>query len=252
LGPIHIVLQDVLVVAALAALMHEPQTSPWYLPLFFLFANLLGLAATFFPLGQVWTGYAVAFGLGLVVALWGDPTTAVGASVALYLVAFLGLRRSLEAFPWTGVKSSADLQREVQERLQSKRRLGWPFDWLAPHASECRISLRDGTMLSLLAGWWCYVILSRVTNPMAVEPVAGMFSLVILVAPLIRLIVYVSYFRSPLGLWARFWTGRWIIPRYDRVFLVPLCGVLWAAAALFRSILRSGCRWWSASLWRSR
>ena len=40
--------------------------------------------------------------------------------------------------------------------------------------------------------------------------------------PISRLAIYVDGYYSPISLWGRIWTGRWIIPGYDRVFIAPL------------------------------
>ena len=56
-------------------------------------------------------------------------------------------------------------------------------------------------------------------------------------ALLVRLGVYVVGYRSPLGIWARIRTARWIIPGYDKVFIGPLCVPLagFATLALLRA-----------------
>jgi len=57
---------------------------------------------------------------------------------------------------------------------------------------------------------------------------AGAWILVIcaFLCSLLRLCTYRVGHRSPINLWGRVRTRRWIVPSYDRVFLAPLCVVL--------------------------
>ena len=45
-------------------------------------------------------GYSTAFALGLAVWLWRQPLACLAASTLVYLVAYEGLRRGFDRFPW--------------------------------------------------------------------------------------------------------------------------------------------------------
>src|SRR5262249_39312255 len=70
-GPLHLVVQDLLVLLFLAGLawMRHPDVSPQGLILEFLFIYELSLAVSFAVLKMPWFGYAIGFGLGLVILL---------------------------------------------------------------------------------------------------------------------------------------------------------------------------------------
>jgi hypothetical protein len=236
-GPIHVAPQDVCLFAALLLLLHQPQLSLLRFPLVFLFVHSLFLCFTFFPLGQVWTGYAVAFGLGLVVRTWYDPALATGMATVVYCVAYGGLRRSLADFPWTLDPAWRDVSVQGSTvQVQSIQTLGWPYDQLLP-AYEPAVSVVHGTALSLLAGWWGYALLSLVDLPQAKFVMSEMFARLGYLVPCFRLLVYISIFRSPINFWGRIWTLRWVIPGYDVVFVVPVLAVVAAHEA--RRVLES-------------
>jgi hypothetical protein len=230
-GPIHVVPQDACVFAALLLLLHQPQLSLWRFPLAFLFVHSLMLCLSFFPLGLIWTGYAVAFGLGLVVRLWNDPALATAVVAVVYCVAFAGLRRSLDRFPWTLDARWRDATTQVPATVQSVRTLGWPFDQLLP-SYEPAISVVHGTALSILTGWWGYSSLSLIDLPPLREMASAMFVIGVgYMVPCMRLIIYIGMFRSPISVWGRVWTLRWVIPGYDVVFVVPVLAIVVADQA---------------------
>jgi len=110
-----------------------------------------------------------------------------------------------------------------QDGIDRMRRniLGWPFDTIRPRDVAASISYRDGLMVSLLAGWWMFVILERI------EPQArfgGNFVLAFICQFAIagRIGTYCWGYAPPINLWGRIFTLRWIIPGYDYVFLAPL------------------------------
>jgi hypothetical protein len=61
-----------------------------------------------------------------------------------------------------------------------------------------------------------------------------------LLAAFVRLVIYVAWCAPPIGLRARWATGRWIIPGYDRVFVVPLATVA-VTMILYLALAALGC-----------
>src|SRR5262249_56326467 len=110
-----------------------------------------------------------------------------------------------------------------QDALDRVRKniLGWPFDIIRPRDVAVSISYRDGLMLSLLLGWWMYVILQRI-DPQA--RFGANFVLVFIAQFAIagRIGTYCWGYAPPISLWGRIFTLRWVIPGYDYVFLAPL------------------------------
>jgi hypothetical protein len=80
-------------------------------------------------------------------------------------------------------------------------------------------------LLSLLAGWWFYALESLTARDPGMHGAAGLIYF-LASAGFIggRLLHYGVGYGPPISLWGRLWTGRWIMPSYDRIFLAPLCG----------------------------
>jgi hypothetical protein len=226
-GPVQLVAQDVLVIGALAALAwaRHPEISPPHLILRFLFVYELLLAFTFCVLHMVWFAYAIVFGLGLIVLFWPTPQIALAVAAAFYLVAFVGLRRALDNFEsweldWISEQTTLVMGQDALDRVR-KNILGWPFDIIRPRDVAVSIAYRDGLMLSLLLGWWMYVILQRV-NPQARFGANFILVFIAQFAVAGRIGTYCWGYAPPISLWGRIFTLRWIIPGYDYVFLAPL------------------------------
>jgi hypothetical protein len=226
-GPIHLVLQDGLVLAALAGLVwaRHPAVSWPHLILKFLLIYESALAVSFSVLQMAWFAYAIGFGLGLMVLFWQTPPIALPVAAAFYLVAYAGLRRALDNFEnwgleWIEQQTTLVVTQGDIDRMR-RNVLGWPFDCIRPRDVAASITYRDGLMLSLLAGWWMFVILQHV------DPAARFAGNIFLgfacqFAAWGRLGTYLWGYAPPISLGGRIFTLRWIIPGYDYVFIAPL------------------------------
>ncbi len=257
-GPVHLVWQDLIVVGVLAlpVMIHNgsaeiPQLAVLPLVFTFVLAYLITLTPTFTMDGSQHFGYAIAFGLALVIRTFGFVWLALPIAIAVYLLAWVGLRKALGRFhewnlEWFAehgltLNSFGDLQERARQKL-----LGWPFDRVSLKKSPFRISYRHGILLSLLAGWiaWAIIgitydviyrrdfvtsLLSRPHHQLG----PSMFVLWknILIAFVIfcsvsRAFVYCWGYLPPLNLFGRLVRFRWIIPGYDQVIVAPLGAAL--------------------------
>lgn len=230
LGPIHLVPQDVLVVGLLTVMRHDPQSNLLHGPLLFLFGYLLALCWSAAAIKLWWAGYGIAFGLGLMV-LWGrDPMQSLGAGVATYALGLVSIQVALRRFPWELSRYAQCKNLQEMIELSKQQKLGWPFDRLQPKRPELWVSYRDGVLISALVAWWTYVLLTVLPHPPGGSPfvVFPFFGLTFCV--IARLGVYLAGYRSPMNFWGRLFTLRWIMPRYDVIFLAPLLMVFFTAA----------------------
>jgi hypothetical protein len=229
-GPIELVWQDGLVIGALI-LLCATQPVPLAIRLLcvFLLTNICMLILSLTMAGDAAFAYATAFTLGLAVWFWHNSLACVAALAGVYLIAYEGLRRSLARFPWVKPKalhiSDGDIRFESGPRREP---CGWPYDRMMGEVVEVRTLARiDAILNSILATWWLLVLISLVRDIDDRNFVAaGAFALAMIAAPGIRLYKYLAGYGSPLGLWARLLTFRWIVPGYDQVFVGPLCAVV--------------------------
>jgi hypothetical protein len=214
--------QDTLVLAALWGLMHLPQAPRLLLPLGFALAYLATLSAALAVADRPWHSYLMLFGMGLAVRVVGTPLSCGLALAAVYLVGYAGLRRSLADFPWPNVKKMSEAVQRANRGMVGQEFLGWPYDYLSPKLTPVAIPYEHGIAVSLLAGWWTYVVASLSPQP-AAAPLGSLF-----IAPTMfgclfgRIAIYCSHRPSPINFWGRLWTLRWIIPSYDKIFIAPL------------------------------
>ena len=227
LGPVHLDLRDAVVVGLAMLAAHGVMYPVAYVPLLFFLCYLAMLCISMQKTAVYESAYLLAFGLGLVVRLFFvEPMVALGVAVALYPVAALGLRKSLDGFPW----SKAYLLNERTEQSIWKTRiefpsvakiqgnLGWPHSVLQPRRAAGGIRFGDGALISLLAAWWLYCLLWLPDFEEGLRVVA-MF--IVVSAAMFRFSRYFHNYRPPINIFGRVFTLRWIIPCYDKMLVAP-------------------------------
>ncbi|HEV8061114.1 MAG TPA: hypothetical protein VGP68_14640 [Gemmataceae bacterium] len=227
-GPVHLVVQD-LILVGVALLLNWIMAGPYVWPsfLFFPIVYLLTLTAVLFLTGAWQHGYAAGFGIGLIVFLRVNPIESGLAVLATYGVALWGLRVSLVHFPWDQTWYG-NLPKEVKPRPKTDSptdEVGWPMSHIAPQlvASRFRVPLVHALLSSLLAGWIYFVTLSFWPT-LADRCYASKILCLVVVGPVpfVRLMIYAVSYANPVGLQARWSTGQWLVPGYDRVLIIPL------------------------------
>jgi hypothetical protein len=229
LGPIHLVPQDVLAVALLVGLNWPYLQSQALVavPCFFIGYLVIMAVMHYFSGAQPWA-YAVGCGIGLMILFVLEPILFAVCTALSYGLAYLGLRASLNRFPWEGTVAG-----QTPEKWRVSKSLGWPYDRAGPPRAAIRsIAWYDALALGTLAGWLFFVISYQFR--MALDANQGRFVVclgLLGVGILIRVAVYLDGHLPPLSLMGRLAHGRWIIPGYDQVFVAPLLTILVALAA---------------------
>ncbi len=222
MGPVELVWEDGLILGLIILLSATlPLPRAMHLLCAFLLSHLLGLTVTLWLTRIRAIGYMTAFGLGLAVWLWNQPLPCLAASTVVYLVAYEGLRRGLEQFPWAPRKMPdfSDLNR----LFASAGPCGWPFDRMLGQVLIKGISRTDAVVCCMLFTCWLFVLTSFFRDPndrlkILVIPLCIFWFTI----PIIRLAIYLDGYIAPITFWGRIRTGRWIIPGFDQVFIIPL------------------------------
>jgi hypothetical protein len=234
-GPVAWVPEDLLILgvfAVLTSISEHPHADPVVVATLPLMSYAAVLTVTLFATGTWAFGYAQAFALGLAVWLGPNRWAFLAAAIGVNLIGLVGLQRSLARFPWA-LERQEELWESFREALGEKRidwqyRCGWPYDRLLRDPAEpLRIGPLDALLVSMLAGWWLFALTSLIPDPrdrdflriMVVLVGTGGFSA-------FRLLLYCAGYASPISLWGRIVTFRWIVPGYDRVFAGPVCTFL--------------------------
>jgi hypothetical protein len=147
-------------------------------------------------------------------------------TLSLLLLAYVanlhGLRAGFREFVETARTQDVQLAKEVT---------GWPYNRLAPNEDGPMFSPAASVLAALLAGWYAFVAnaaFARVGEISLEESAAGgveFAMLLMVIAAFGRWVMYAVNRSAPISLFGRIFTGRWIIPGYDKVFVAPLLAV---------------------------
>jgi hypothetical protein len=238
-GPVHLVWEDSLILLfAIAPASYRGAITPWQGLSIFLASYAAWLTSSFWKTGAKHQGYATLIGLAIVLRLWPKPQMQVCAAAAVALVALLGLRRSLQTFPWNAEGFPAIATDEVLSRMvRSGRMLGWPYDNLGPKAGDFHAKIPsklEAILIALLLGLWAHALASCIVDPMPQSEILRMLCIpAISMFAMFRLVRYMAGYQPPISLWGRLATFRLLIPSYDKVFLTPIAILLAGAAAVY-------------------
>jgi hypothetical protein len=233
-GPAHPVVEDAVIVAAAglpAWLLGDAQPIASYAVA--LVGYLVPLSSTFAKTGAWGFQFPILFGLGLALLLCRDRPAYYGAAVlASYLIAMVGLRRSLRRWPWAEIQALAYDPTKGFVVEGKPGPLGWPYDRLGPRNDPPpgRFDVPDKVLWALLIGWWCYAleqVLGR-EGPLFVRMFVLMNMTWVLCAA--RLGTTVSGYAPPISLFGRIARLRPLVPSYDQVFLAPIAAAFVAVA----------------------
>jgi len=242
-GPVRWVWQDGIVIGMLVLMAFgSPEGGIGYIPIAFVLSYVVSLCVATSATGIYWPCYASAFVLGLGCMFHEYPIAQVVALGSACLVVFVGLRQSLAGFPWQGQFDEGQhrwarlmgIMAETRQRYAQKRAVGFPFCAINPRGSDWGMPYRHGLSLAFTASW---ILLAGlvVASP---GPEKSEFCKTVLVEfPILvaffRVVIYCSFHWPPINFPGRIITLRWILPRYDRVFLTPIAAIIGGYAVSF-------------------
>jgi hypothetical protein len=245
LGPVHLIPQDGIILGLLLLLMRTTGVELMLAAFAFLFTYQLAVALTLLNAGERWTAYGLLFCLSVTIRLLQVGAAGMAVLVLVYPLTYWAHLRCLARFPWRAkAPFPIDVARAFlgsrQQPCAADRQLGFPFQHLAPKQTAPAVSLAEGTAISLLAGAWAHALIA---NEPDAETQTGMSVLAcllpLLIATVARLVLYCGNYWPPISFLGRLRTGRYVILRYDRVFVAPLMALLVLAAG-WLLFLRTG------------
>lgn len=233
LGPVHLVWQDLVVVALLGILAGRHREIGCLDPAmafgcFYALLSVLSLLAV--------RQYRLVTGLLFVSACISmtdmlPPGLSILCALALMvgvcLVASWGVKRSLRDFPWELEEHEKFVARWTARAPHGLFAVGWPYHALKPHPSGPVVSPATGTVVSLMLGWWFFAaFVGEPVRSYEIREYWFTYKLGVVLLGLGRGLVYCFGYLPPISLWGRIRTGRWIVPGYDRVLVAPICILL--------------------------
>ncbi len=227
LGPVHLVVQDAVILSALVALAWPLLGEDAVLLLRYFAIGYLAPAAMALYIGQAgWFGYGIAFNGGLLALFWHQPVIFAAVSLVSYGIAVAGLHHSLGRLPW-------DAAHRCQPGEENQDHLGWPFAQLGPKPGPVREhTVEKAIAAGVLVGWLAYAINERIQEEGIGAPLRAMVPMAFIWLALTRLVKYRVGYVAPLSPLGRLRTGRLIIKGYDQIFAAPLLTVFTPIVAL--------------------
>jgi hypothetical protein len=230
-GPVHLIWADLITLGSLTVLAYSDFP-------FFAFAPAIAFFAVY--LVSIFLTFEGEQGCFVVLCLFLAPFAiypfanlyiALLVLILLYCICWFGLRQFLRDFPWNTKYWKVETVKELKEQAIKQNVIGWPFRYLNIYEIP-GISVFDALLWSLLLTWWLHVIQWVIAESFSLFWI-GIIALFVV---LIRTGAYACEYRPPISLMGRIFTGRLIIPRYDKIFIAPICTLL--AGTILPLVLR--------------
>lgn len=227
-GPIVLVPQDLLLMGLLVCLQHDSSLPRWIAPLIALNCYVLALVVSLSATNQGFWCYIALLSVAIELRLCPHPWLMGSFAIIACMACWRGLERSLAEFPWTDQLKEIHWNEPIVQN-SSLANYGWPHAVLHPQQKDSQISVGSMFMTSLLIAFYChdidYLLADLIFQGNLAAgglAVSSIFPVVLVpIAITIRLGAYLAAMNSPINLWGRLLSGRWIIPAYDQVFLGP-------------------------------
>jgi hypothetical protein len=231
LGPVHLVWQDMAVVAVLSAIAAWHAWVPAIFPVLTFGIGYFGGLTLLLAVTGRWNHFILLAFLWpalLLPAFEGIPTILLIS--AIIVVCFSGLQKSLSVFPTgfptglSGVRGSSVLQMDIRIELpgvQTAQTVGWPLAALSPKVCLASVSTKQSLAIAGALGWWSFCLMERGGAEPLSEP---LLALTILLG-LLRVGIYCGRMCPPINLWGRLVSWRLFLPGYDKVFATPLAAL---------------------------
>jgi len=233
-GPVHLIWADLITLVPLTVLAYCNFSNYVSVPVIAFLSSYVVLTCTMFETKQVSFNILCLFLAPFTIYPFANLYIAFLVLMLLYIICWAGLRQFLRGFPWNTKYWEADTVKELREQAIRLRIIGWPFRYLNVSGS-LEISVLAAFLLSLLLTWWVHVIRWAIDEPYH----SGLLVIIALFVALVRAITYGGVHRPPISLLGRIFTGRLMIPRYDKIYVAPIC-ILLAGTILPFSLGRLG------------
>jgi hypothetical protein len=217
LGPVHLVLQDAVILGGMVGLVWPLLGADALLLLRYFAIGYLAPMAMALYIGQAgWFGYFIVLNGGFLALFWHHPLIFPVVSLVSYGIALSGLYQSLGRMPWDAAQRS-------HPGVESQANLGWPFAQLGPKPGPARKHVVGQAIAAgVLVGWLAYAIDQRIQEEGIGAPLRTCVPMAFVWLGLTRLVKYRVGYAAPLSLLGRLGTGRLIIKGYDQIFAAPI------------------------------
>lgn len=217
-GPVYLIWADLITLVPLTVLAYFNYSFYACVPIIVFLGVYLVLTCITFEDEQGSFAVLLLFLAPFTVYPFANQYIALLVLVLLYILCWVSLRQFFRGFPWNTKYWKTDIVKEWRAQAIRQRVIGWPFKYLNVYEAS-KISASEAFLMSLLLTWWLHVIRWVIGESFSL----GWLVILALLVTLFRAVTYAGDHRPPISLLARVFTGRLIIPSYDKIFIAPIC-----------------------------
>jgi hypothetical protein len=224
LGPLQLVWQDAVVVLLATAIVILPPTDLRFIvwvPMTFVVAHAFVQCFANWYSGGRWALTTFAFLVGCLFLAQGYVWLTLGLVGAIGMVGSRSIDLTLIDFPYD-VCRRRDL-RLFEIAAPSINRVAWPVAPSGRLPWYYRIAQGDALLVGAIVAWLMFCAASREPNERdAASGLLVVHGFLAVLAVAARFLLYFAEHLPPISLLGRIATRRWIIPRYDVIYVAPL------------------------------
>jgi hypothetical protein len=139
----------------------------------------------------------------------------------IFYLAGFGLKK----FPWGTSWWKCDPLDKLRKLSHRHIISAWPFNSLYYRSGQ-KFGMAGILFLSILITWWVHILWWAVGG---IPIYGGLLAIFIFNSAFLKVLYYYSLCHPPISLLGRVCNFRLIIPRYDKVFIGPICTVIFGA-----------------------
>ena len=220
-GPVHLIWADLVILAVLSLLAYSNVPALAAVPVIAFLIVYLAMFFLTFEVEDVVFPILFLFLAPFTFYPFANVYITTLVLILLYALFYVGFRQSFKGFPWNTKYWKDDIVEEFKKQAIKKKVLGWPFKFLNIY-EDLEMPCFGAFLLTLLLTWWLHVMRWAIDEPYNLNFLA----LLAFFVAFWRTLAYIGFYRPPISLLGRIFTGRLIIPKYDKVFIAPICILL--------------------------
>lgn len=147
-----------------------------------------------------------------------------------WLISHLLLLDTLKEYPWNQdewLKHNSD---NLTNKNRSIHKVGWPYFFLSPE-TPIKASRKKWPLVFLCAiiTWWLHAGMTFIsTFDSGLKNNSLCFIVVIFITSIVVLcrLLFLQNTASPISFFGKIFSGHWLIPKFDKIFVAPIVAIL--------------------------
>lgn len=149
------------------------------------------------------------------------------------IITYLHQRDILKEYPWNTKLWTANTEDDLAQGSLDYKITGWPFSSLASYPDKNYFFKPKPSNIFLLAAlsiWWGHAALAFLEKHFTKLELIGCYKFIIIIVGVLIVVIRLYKFQGlapTISFWGRIFTGRFIIPKFDKLWaVIPLTAIL--------------------------